>query len=361
VEARIYAEDPVNDFLPSSGPVLHFFCTSAEAGPESGLRLDAGLESGDMVSSFYDPMIAKIIAWGEDRVGALARLEEGLKGCRLLGPANNLSFLRRLIGHIAKMPGPADTSSLQKLAPEVVEDLRALDAEEPDPQHLALLAFGDLLSEGLGAAVDGIVSPWDRRDAWRAGGRGRIYRDYAKGSVAEDGLMTLAILPQDAGHQIELADGTCLLAEGSLSADGCLRASLDDQSYQTTFLTFGDLRALFVDGDLLRLHAPDWLALAPTSGPGGGRVLAPLSGRIVAVKVEPGETVSAGMPLIILEAMKMEHAISASRDGRVSELAVSAGDQVEEGSELLLMEEVDPHAAIAPEGSIPGESLPSDL
>ena len=130
--------------------------------------------------------------------------------------------------------------------------------------------------------------------------------------------------------------------EGRLQADGTLQATLDGQNHDAAFFAFGNLRVLFLESldpypgnSGLRLYAPDWLGLRPAAGAATGRILAPLSGRIAEVKVKPGDWVEEGMTLMLLEAMKMEHAITAPGAGNVSAVTVAAGDQVQEGRELL--------------------------
>ena len=353
VEARLYAEDPLQNFMPAAGTVLHaafpatFPATFPAPTPDAkaALRSDSAVESGDRVSDFYDPMIAKVVAKGADRTSAFATLASGLAACQFVGPANNLAFLRALVALVAKADKPLNTAYLEKAAPEILARLRAEAEAPPSPLPLALLGLADLLHVRNADAVSDPAppSPWESRDAWRQAGRpGRIFRDY---SGAVDGcgrVLTLVFSPRGRGYDISLPDGRMVHGEGRLQADGTLQATLDGQNHDAAFFAFGNLRVLFLESldphpgnSGLRLYAPDWLGLRPAAGAATGRILAPLSGRIAAVKVKPGDWVEEGMTLMLLEAMKMEHAITAPGAGNVSAVTVAAGDQVQEGRELL--------------------------
>jgi 3-methylcrotonyl-CoA carboxylase alpha subunit len=308
-EARLYAEDPARDFLPSTGKL--YLLRAPEESP--GLRVETGLHEGDRVTPYYDPMIAKLVAWDSDRASALRRLADGLAAYRIAGPATNRDFLILLARHPAFAAGEIDTGFIARHRNALLPP--------PAPAPAAILAAASLavLRDETDAARRVALrsadphSPWAMRDGWRLAGtasRELHWRD------RETERMVRA---------------TPAATEYAIEIDGVLVAPTPDatvarQEYEFTVVDpAATWRLLLVD------------PLAPKSdvAAAGGRLTAPMPGKIVQLLAAPGERVKRGQPLLILEAMKMEHTITAPADGTVERFHFAAGDPVEEGATLL--------------------------
>ncbi len=315
IEARLYAEDPAEGFRPATGRI------SALAWPED-VRVDAGVAAGDHVSPHYDPMLAKLIAHGPTRAAALARLTEALAETHLAGVTTNLTFLERLLGDRDVEAGHLDTGLIAR-------HLDALTAR-PEPT-LADLA--------LAAAALGRQLPPERHAFWRPWGDGRSHATLlARGApiavayrVAEArGSLTIeAEITRD-----KTAEGIHLTAR-SLGGPLWQVGAKDGPSGPVRIHPDGDGVMLVRDGARLRLSRPD-PAAARESDPGAADTLtAPLPGVVRAVAAQPGLAVTRGTPLVVLEAMKMEHSLAAPRDGIVAEVSARIGEHVAEGAVLL--------------------------
>jgi 3-methylcrotonyl-CoA carboxylase alpha subunit len=310
VEARIYAEDPAHGFLPSTGKVV------ALQFPESAnLRVDAGVETGDEVTPFYDPMIAKLIAHGANREQALDRLADALEQTIALGPRSNLGFLALLARAPDFRAGDFDTGFIDR-------NLSQLGAA-PQPLNHAAVAFGAArLMDGERARIartidreaDAPPSPWDSADAFQLSGK-----------------RTLA-LPL-------LADGEGVVAQVSFGAAGP-QFSVEGvaPAGDAIAVVAGNAAYVLRKGRQTKVTLRD-LAIEEAGDHGqGGLVRAPMHGKVLAVLVAPGATVMRGQRVAIIEAMKMEHTLVAPIDGVVTEIAVAANAQVPEGARLMLIE-----------------------
>lgn len=281
VEARVYAESPERGFLPSTGRVLLFDA------PE-GVRVDAAVETGSEVTGFYDPMIAKVIAYGPDRVTALRRLDLALARTVVLGVETNIAFLRTLCAHDRVVSGDLDTGLIETMLP--------FASGAPDGRMLAAAA----------AATEGIrerdcVSPlWHGLEGWRIGERAP--------------RPTIAFLTDD-DQVLEAPEGAAGTAATAIDADGAVWVSAQGSTVRLRRLT----RRARMD---LRLAEQE-----RASGPREPEGRAPMPGSIVAVHVADGDAVRAGEPIVSIEAMKMEHPVLAPHDGTVH-LLVALGDQV---------------------------------
>ena len=302
IEARVYAEDPQRGFLPATGTVLHL--EQPEGHPH--VRVDSALREGTVIGTDYDPMLAKVIAWGHDRDEAVGRLDRALAATSILGVTTNVGFLRRLLGHPDVKAGRLDT----ELVGRIVADLAAPVA--PAEEVMAEVAAAAGLLTRLRAAPTGpVVDPWDLVDGWRLGDRAsQVTRWRLAGQVvsAEVGGT------EDVQARLE---GATLVVD------------TDAGSVQYAWA---------VDGDTVWLgrHGDAWAVtqLRETidhTGParsGPGPLTSPMPGTVLAVYVKPGDTVGPGQPLVVVEAMKMEHVIAAPAAGTVSEILVTAGDSV---------------------------------
>ncbi|WP_316529148.1 biotin carboxylase N-terminal domain-containing protein [Kitasatospora brasiliensis] len=358
IEARICAEDPERDFLPTGGRIL----TLDEPRGE-GIRVDSGVAPGTVVTSAYDPMLAKVIAYGPDRPTALRRLRAALADTRILGVTTNTGFLRRLLAHPEVVAGHLDTGLVEQTAQEQPALLTApysptnatgpdasATAEPPSPAHL--LYYAAALARHLeltpAADPDGWTDPFSLPSGWRLGGtpawtthRLRTpgqdpvavrVRSITAGNVT-DATDNSAGLTREV--ELRLDEGAAHRARATLAGD---RLHLTVDGLQTTFslatdatpgLAAGPVTWLGIEGDAWPLHAYDPVVEnAAGAGAHHGALTAPMPGTVTVVKTTAGETVRKGQPLLVLEAMKMEHVIAAPHDGVVTELRATAGATV---------------------------------
>ncbi len=344
IEARIYAEDPERGFLPSIGRIAYL-----AAPPVSEfVRIDTGVRAGDEISQFYDPMIAKLVAWGEDRASALRRLRSSLASYQVAGVTTNISFLQRVVAHPAFANARLDTGLIARHQAELLAPPAA-----PSPQILAVAAIGEFLrlvevAQQQAQASEDRFSPWHDPDPWWLNSASHaISLTYlALGLTHEVRLRTNGgdILVSIAGAAG--AVDVDLTATASRRADG-MAITLDGVQLSATVVPLGDQRYVFVDGQLQKFLLVDPLAHASVDELRGGHLTAPMSGTIVAVLVKAGDAVAKGAPLIILEAMKMEHTIAAPAGGTVSAVHYRQGDQVSEGVDLIDVDATDVGASDA--------------
>ncbi len=332
IEARIYAEDPARDFLPATGRLIHL--RLPETMPQ--VRIDAGVREGDEVSVHYDPMIAKLIVWGEDRAAAVGRLRAALAATEIVGPANNVGFLVAVAGHPAFASSAVDTGFIERHR----EDL--LPPPGPAPDDVLALACLDVLLRRRQAAAERALrssephSPWNDSRGWR------LNVETHSQLELRDGDRTVAVVVhyRADGYALDLPGGR-IEVNGEITASGALRAVLDGRRVSAAVIRHAGDMVVILSGISHRLRLADPLDAVADEPASGGRMTAPMPGKVVKVHVTPGQNVLRGAPLIVLEAMKMEHAIAAPSAGRVSAVHYAAGDVVEEGVELLTLETPD--------------------
>jgi 3-methylcrotonyl-CoA carboxylase alpha subunit len=332
-EARLYAEDPQQGFLPSVGRLAHLSLAAADDDD----RVDTGVRSGDAVSRYYDPMIAKIVTHGPDRDTALTRMEQALRRAEVVGVRTNRAFLAAIAAHPVFREGRMDTSFIDAHLQELTGG-----GEAPLTDALVLAAFVELegraarLAQRRGKGGDP-YSPWDRIDAWRLAGRGRTRLVFHDGKRR----LTVRAMTADGHYMLGLPDRR-VRVQGKAAEDGAVDVLVDGvRRVGGRVVTVGDARHVLIDGldRALRLEDPDTAARAREAG--SGHLTAPLPATVTAVHVTAGQSVSRGATLIVLEAMKMEHVIAAPEDGVVAAVHFRAGDQVEEGAELISFEPVE--------------------
>jgi 3-methylcrotonyl-CoA carboxylase alpha subunit len=331
IEVRLYAEDPEVGFLPGSGKLerLHL--------PKSSgyVRLDGGVIEGDAVTIFYDPMIAKLIVWDEDRPRALARLRDALAACEIVGPKSNVSFLEALVRHPMVVEGRIHTGYLDQHLDEVLPA-----AQPPSPADfaaaatLALLHDEKIAREVAQASADP-YSPWALADGWRLG--------HASDRVLcflHRGQRHLLHASGYAGAYRVRGEGFAIAVEGARNLDDVLSARFDGDGRR--YRSSADANAVLVHDGARRLRferVPVFQVAGDAGAGGGSRLNAPMPGRIVLVKVKPGDAVEAGQELLVMEAMKMELSLKSPRAGSVDELRVQAGDFVEGDAVLVTLGE----------------------
>jgi len=364
VEARLYAEDPATGFLPSSGEVVAYREPAA-------VRVDSGIERGSVVGTDYDPMLAKVVAAGEDRDEALARLRRALGELVVVGPTTNAAYLRALLARPEVVAGDIDTGLIERLGDEV-----AAPAAGPESAALALVAM-------LGEPEDDDV--WSGRTGWRMQGPAWTRRSLEGPDGAVD-VAVRAVPPSIANARAArsaIEGGTATGAgtwewqvgddAGTLTFDGThLHVDGPKSPDIEGFSAHQHRVSVFRDGEAVWVVDPDagpvrFAAVAgdaDAAGHGEASLEAPMPGTVVQLRVEPGATVSAGETLVVLESMKMEISIAAPRDGAVAEVLVAAGDQVDRGAVLVELAEEGPSAVDLPgdgemqtvaRGSVTGE------
>ncbi|MCX7892131.1 MAG: acetyl/propionyl/methylcrotonyl-CoA carboxylase subunit alpha [Burkholderiales bacterium] len=328
LEARIYAEDPAKGFLPAVGRITHLALPAESA----HVRIDTGVAAGDEIGPWYDPMIAKLIVWDEDRPRALARMKNALAGFQVTGLATNIEFLQRLVACAPFAAADLDTG--------LIERARAELFPEPPPPSDAVLALATLAELGridaesrAHAARSGDPhSPWGLNDGWR------LNQDNHHVFVfAEHGRQHAVTVHYRAdGYEIELGGRRRRLS--GHAAGGEVRAWLDDEALAATVVIAGPRIDVFRGAERHSLERHDPMLHEVEAGAHGGGLAAPMPGKVIAVLVAAGAKVEKGAPLVILEAMKMEHTIMAPAAGTVKEILFQAGEQVAEGAELIAFE-----------------------
>ena len=322
IEARIYAENPEKGFLPSIGTLKHMHMPQAvhfETG--SAVRIDAGVREGDAISPYYDPMIAKLIVWGKDREQALSRMAQALAEYQVVGVATNIAFLGRLISSTAFSTADLDTGLIERNPAALFPP-----AELPSAEALALATASLLQSERAAATND----PWAQTSGWRM--NGQLERTLSFSNDA--GSVTVQLAYQPDGWQLRL-DGQSLPLKDIRQQAATLTLRLNGKAVPGSVVREQELFHVFHGGRHWQLHWRDPIAHAGEAEAEGGRLTAPMPGKIVALLVAAGAEVEQGAPLLIMEAMKMEHTINAPAKGTVAELLYAVGDQVAEGAQLL--------------------------
>lgn len=326
IEARIYAEDPAREFLPSIGRLAHLR-TPAES---ANVRIDTGVRAGDEVSIHYDPMIAKLIVWDTDRAGALRRLSAALAGYQVAGVTTNLAFLSAVAAHPAFLAGEVDTGFIERHRTTLFPE-----SSPASDRILALAALHVLLWRTLEAAdaagkSPDPWSPWHLTSGWRLNGENHhtiSFRD-------NEELVTIIAHFHPGGYLLDLPGGS-LSVQGRLDEQGDLLADLGGARIKATVIRHGDDLQVVTHGSCHRLSIHDRFAHAGEDEALGGKLTAPMPGKIIAILVEENAAVQRGEPLLIMEAMKMEHTIAAPCNGTVAALHYSVGSVVGEGVELL--------------------------
>ncbi len=328
IEVRLYAEDPDQGFLPGSGRIERLRLPQADA----RTRIDAGVVEGDTVSIFYDPMIAKLIVHGDDRADALRRMSEALAEIDVLGPKSNVAFLERLLRHPTVIDGTIDTGYLDRHLAEVLAKDEAIPADVLFAAACAALLHEESMARDRAAQSVDPGSPWASADAWRLGHLGKRLVCFQNGSarieIAAHGYGGVYRLDQDDAHvQIQSA----ALHNGWLSyrSDGRTRRLRCRE-------LAGDWIVLH-EGQRHRLHAVPPFAFEGAASSGGDRLLAPMPGRIIAVKAAVGDEVVEHQEVIVMEAMKMELTLRAPRAGQVAELRCALGEFVQADQLLMRM------------------------
>jgi 3-methylcrotonyl-CoA carboxylase alpha subunit len=330
LEARVYAENPEKGFLPSIGTLRHMHTPAAvnfalgkgvAAHDPAAIRIDSGVREGDAISPFYDPMIAKLIVWGSDREEALAHMAQALSEYQVVGLATNIAFLKRLVESQPFSTADLDTGLIERHHEALFPPVATATLEV-----LALAAASLLVSERNDAAND----PWANTSGWRMNAALRRTLDFGD----ESGRSPLSVEYIQSGWAVSAGNRKASMTIVEHHGKH-LVVKLDGATVRGTVVRDGETFHVFSGGAHTALNYNDPLAHAGEAEAEGGRLTAPMPGKIVAVLVEKGKEVEKGAPLLIMEAMKMEHTIAAPAKGTVEDLLYGVGDQVAEGAQLL--------------------------
>ena len=329
IEVRLYAEDPDAGFLPGSGTLR----TLRLPAPSRHVRVDAGVVQGDTVTIFYDPMIAKLIVWDEDRPRALARLREALADCEIDGPKSNIGFLERLVRHPAVTGGSIDTGYLDRHLDEFLAPAQAQASLLLAAATVALLAAeADARERARGS--DDPTSPWASADGWRLGHAGARRLAFAHAGRR----IELVAHGHGGDYRLDLDDASHAIA-GARWRDGVLSARIDGAMQRFAARVDGDAVLVHDGSARLRLSSePVYRRGDAEGGAAEHRLRAPMPGRVVLVQAAAGDAVQGGDVVLVIEAMKMELALKAPRDGVVAEVRVAVGEFVEADAILAALE-----------------------
>jgi 3-methylcrotonyl-CoA carboxylase alpha subunit len=329
LEARIYAEDASKGFLPATGKLVRLVPPAESI----NVRVDTGVEEDDEITPFYDPMIAKLIVWDETRDGALARMRKALADYRVAGLTTNIDFLSRLVACPAFAKADLDTGLIERQKDFL------FPAAQPVPRDALLVAtVGELLWEQhaakLAAQHSGDpYSPWHARDGWR------MNLSAARTISFKDGETLVDVQVRYRGERWEIVlSGESTAAFGKKLDGDRFAVELDDRRLIASVVAVDDKRTVFLQGSTYSLLRDDPLHRVDAGDSHGGGLTAPMPGKVVALLAQPGQKVEKGTPLLILEAMKMEHTITAPAAGTLKAFCYAAGEQVADGAALVEFE-----------------------
>ena len=331
IEARICAESPDNNFLPATG-TLHVYglpdCVTFERNP-AGVRVDSGVRQGDVISPFYDSMVAKLIVHGDTREQALSRLDTALAQTHIVGLNTNVQFLRNVVQSRSFAQADLDTALIPR------EEAVLFKQEKVGLRLAAAGAVAHTLlqekAQEAQVATQAVwLDPWARQDGWRSHGPSSRRFDFEfKGEVQGVFLTTL----HDGALQLQIAGEVATFA--FKPAHQGIDVQLGESRQIVNIYTNGAVAGVFTALGATQIVAVDALAHAGDAQVEGGRLTAPMPGKVVSFAVKVGDKVQRGQVLAVMDAMKMEHTIAAPMDGVVAELLYAPGDQVTEGAELL--------------------------
>lgn len=325
IEARICAENPDKHFLPATGTLQAYALPECSEFSVSPVRVDSGVREGDAISPYYDSMVAKLIVHGDTRAQALARLDTALAATRIVGLQTNVQFLRHVLTTRSFAQADLDTALIAREA-AVLFDQEKVGL----PLAAAAVVAQTLLQEQAGTRTPGWTDPWARRDGWRSHGLTQRYFDLAFHEETHTAVLTYL---HDGALQLQLEEASAPL-QFRRTGEG-IDLQYAGQRTTVQVLRNGEVAHVFTPQGATQITVLDALAHAGETQAEGGRLSAPMPGKVVSFAVKAGDTVRKGQALAVMEAMKMEHTIAAPADGVVAELLYAPGDQVTEGAELL--------------------------
>ena len=326
IEVRIYAEEPDKGFLPSIGTLAHLRKPLESA----HVRIDTGVDEGDEVSPHYDPMLAKLIVWDEDRDRAIARMLGALADFQVAGVGNNIAFLARLVDHAEFRAGSVDTGLIERERATLVPGAAPVPAQAYAAAGLWTLDADARAAKRRARNGSDPHSPWGDADGWRVNGAQTRTLEF------RDGESLHALSLRYGGDGVRIDDDVATIAGND---DGRLQFTVGAQRFGASVVRVGEHLHVFSDGQHHVLQPLDRLAHAGGEQDAhGGGLTAPMPGKIIALPVAAGSEVEKGAPLVVMEAMKMEHTLVAPAKGRVVAHLCSVGEQVKDGAELVEFE-----------------------
>jgi 3-methylcrotonyl-CoA carboxylase alpha subunit len=321
IEARIYAEDADKGFLPSTGVIRRWREPTG-----SGIRVDTGFRAGDAVGPYYDALLAKLIVWAGDRREALTRMVEALGDFEIAGVTTNLAFLKALLNHPQVARGEIDTGFIEREISVLTSSARPITALDMAAACAAILSRE---GEGEIVAQDDLHSPWNRTDGWMLAGRRSRRLSFCHGAQRFD-----AVLWHGRGGMTMEFAGAHAPLRFTPGEGGLFDVTLGDAAESVCAAWSGRELDLTTPRGHLRLHWMDPFAADIGEAAAASRIVAPMPGTVTRILAEPGADLPRGAPLLVLEAMKMEHTLRAPGDGRLKALKCAVGDFVQEGTEL---------------------------
>ena len=330
VQARLYAEDPTRDFLPTGGEVV--FAQFPQ--PRAGSRVDNGVKAGDVIGIDYDPMIAKIIAYDSDATAAWSKLHKALTQTWLAGPKTNLSFLSNLSNAGLSGIDLFDTGFISRHHNKLTAG--------PDPNNPAIQRIACWLLYTLGlraAAAQTLDTAWQSNDGWRTNLPAEIHFRF----LLDEQLIDLSACPIDANQLSFVGEQTTHSVAGEwLTANRLKVTDSDDPSLEITAVERTTGYYLGMSGHFFRLVVTDGLTTQVDKAITSGNVNAPMAGRVIDVRATPGMQVQAGTILVVIEAMKMEHHLASPITGHIASIETSIGQLVSEAHTLVKVTPLEP-------------------
>jgi len=334
IEARICAENPENNFLPATGtldvyrkPAHVAFAPPVNSGhgtrsrDAQPVRFDDGVRQGDTISPYYDSMVAKLIVHGDSREQALARLDTALAQTHIVGLTTNVQFLRHIVRCDSFAHANLDTALIPREAAVLFNQ---------EPVGLALAAAADVAQTLLDERATQSADPFSRTDGWRSHGVFERPFEFEFGTQQVQAVLTYL---HDGALRFQVGDTTGVLA--FTAAGQGIDLQFAGQRTHVNVYRKGEVAHIHTAQGATQIVAIDLLLHAGETHAEGGRLTAPMPGKVVSFAVKAGDSVTKGQPLAVMDAMKMEHTIAAPIDGVVAELLYAPGDQVVEGAELL--------------------------
>ena len=325
IEARICAENPDNNFLPATGALNVYALPECVTFERGSVRVDSGVRQGDAISPFYDSMVAKLIVHGDTREQALARLDEALAQTHIVGLATNVQFLRRVARTDSFAQARLDTALIQR-------EQAVLFHQEP--VGLPLAAAGAVAQTLLHERASEGVDPFSRRDGFHT--HGVVQRRF-EFEFAGEHVKASLVYERGGSLTLSVGSGESMVTSPLVFEQRASHIELQFAGQRTRAAVYpqGEVDHVFTPLGATQITSIDLLAHSGETAAEGGRLTAPMPGKVVSFAVKAGDAVTKGQPLAVMEAMKMEHTIAAPTDGVVQELLYAPGDQVTEGAELL--------------------------
>ena len=330
IEARICAENPDKQFLPATGtlqvyrkPAASSFERTNMSDTGVAVRIDDGVREGDTISPFYDSMVAKLIVHGDTREQALARLDAALAQTHIVGLNTNVQFLRHVVSSPSFAQARLDTALIQREAAVLFDQ---------DPVGLSAAVAAAVAHACVAEQAQAGSDPFSQRDGWQSHGTTRRRWHLQRGEQTVSAVLTHG---RD-GLRLQIDEGPDLPLRWQ--ADGAGLWVAHAERLHSTVDWQGEVAHVFTPRGATRVSVLDPLAHAGETAAAGGRLTAPMPGKVVSFAVKAGDRVKAGQALAVMEAMKMEHTLNAPHDGVVAELLFAPGDQVNDGDALLKLQ-----------------------